>query len=80
MFHLVLEKYPIQWHRNPIKHPIVYLEDQLNDQIQNFIFIKDNVKSLFNIREKSIHAVQSCLDETSSQDVVVAIDRFFVIF
>uniref|UniRef100_A0A914LSY1 SEC7 domain-containing protein n=1 Tax=Meloidogyne incognita TaxID=6306 RepID=A0A914LSY1_MELIC len=37
----------------------------------------DNVKSLFNIREKSIHAVQSCLDETSSQDVVVAIDRIF---
>nr|CAD2199146.1 unnamed protein product [Meloidogyne enterolobii] len=71
------EKYPIQWHRDPIKHPIVYLEDQLNDQIQNFIFIKDNVKSLFNIREKSIHAVQSCLDETSSQDVVVAIDRIF---
>ncbi|KAF7638012.1 SEC7 domain-containing protein [Meloidogyne graminicola] len=37
----------------------------------------DNVKSLFNIREKSIHAVQNCLDETSSQDVVVAIDRIF---
>ncbi|KAL3103638.1 hypothetical protein niasHS_000274 [Heterodera schachtii] len=37
----------------------------------------DNLKSMFNIRDKSFSTVQGYLAETSSQDLVVAIDRIF---
>uniref|UniRef100_A0A183C0R6 SEC7 domain-containing protein n=1 Tax=Globodera pallida TaxID=36090 RepID=A0A183C0R6_GLOPA len=37
----------------------------------------ENLKSMFNIRDKSFSTVQGYLAETSSQDLVVAIDRIF---
>lgn len=40
------------------------------------INIVENIKSMFKIDEKSLSNLQECLGETSSQSVVVAVDKY----